>query len=74
MVAVVYIQMYHIQKLSLKGLVSRALKALRFQNYHRKLHVPFVIYSDFETLVNPISTTLPNPTQLITTCEHCAVV
>lgn len=47
---------------------------LKFRNYHRQLKVPFVIYADFETLLKPIQTTLPNPKKTFTaiTCEHQA--
>lgn len=45
---------------------------LRFQNFHRQLQVPFVVYADFETLLKPIQTCQPDPQNAFTisTCEH----
>lgn len=45
---------------------------LKFQNYHRQLPIPFVIYADFETLLKPIDTVTPSPDKPFTvkTCEH----
>lgn len=45
---------------------------LKFKNYHRQLVSPFVIYADFESLLKPIQTALPNPKNsfTVTTCEH----
>lgn len=45
---------------------------LKFKNYHKQLKMPFVIYADFETLLKPVQTALPNPKETFTavTCEH----
>ncbi|XP_063388138.1 uncharacterized protein LOC134674022 [Cydia fagiglandana] len=40
---------------------------LTFDNYERKLRVPFVIYADFEAFLNPIQTGKINPTTSSTT-------
>ena len=34
---------------------------LRFQNYHKQLPIPFVVYSDFECFTKPLNTCSPNP-------------
>ncbi|KAK3093489.1 hypothetical protein FSP39_016361 [Pinctada imbricata] len=44
---------------------------LEFQNFHKQLRVPFVIYADFETLVEKMDTCSPNPAESSTTkCSH----
>lgn len=40
---------------------------ISFQNYPKKLKVPFVIYADFECLLKPISNCQPNPTSSFST-------
>ena len=34
---------------------------LCFDNYHKQLPVPFVVYADFECFTKPMSTCCPNP-------------
>ena len=34
---------------------------LRFNNYHKQLPIPFVVYADFECFTKPISNCSPNP-------------
>lgn len=45
---------------------------LEFQNYHKQLQVPFVVYADFETMLKPIDTSelAPDKPFTIKTCEH----
>lgn len=45
---------------------------LKFQNYHKQLQVPFVIYADFESLLKPIDFVEPHPNTPFTikTAEH----
>lgn len=45
---------------------------LKFDNHHKQLKVPFVIYADFETILKPLDVVQPNPekTFTVTTCEH----
>ena len=45
---------------------------LKFNNFHKQIKVPFVVYADFETLLKPISTNEPNPDKKFTvqTCLH----
>lgn len=42
---------------------------LKFTNFHKKLRVPFVIYCDFETLVQKMDTCSPSPEASSTTHE-----
>lgn len=42
---------------------------LKFENFYKKLGVPFVIYCDFETLVQKIDTCVPDPQTSSTTHE-----
>lgn len=35
---------------------------LKFQNYERQLKVPFVVYADFESILKPIATCMPEKT------------
>lgn len=42
---------------------------LKFENFYKKLRVPFVIYCDFETLVQKIDTCVPDPQISSTTLE-----
>lgn len=42
---------------------------LQYKNFHKKLRVPFVIYCDFETLVQKMETCSPNPEKSNTTHE-----
>ena len=34
---------------------------LSFQNYHKKMDLPFVIYADFESVIKPIHSVQPSP-------------
>ena len=34
---------------------------LGFQNYHKQLPIPFVVYADFECFTKPMNTCSPNP-------------
>ena len=34
---------------------------LCFNNYHKQLPVPFVVYADFECFTKPVNTCSPNP-------------
>lgn len=34
---------------------------LKFENFERKMQVPFVVYADFESILKPINTCEPNP-------------
>ena len=34
---------------------------LRFENYHKQLPIPFVVYADFECFTKPMDTFSPNP-------------
>ena len=34
---------------------------LQFQNYHKKLPIPFVVYADFECFTKPLQTCQPYP-------------
>ena len=34
---------------------------LRFNNYHKQLPIPFVVYADFECFTKPMNTCSPNP-------------
>ena len=34
---------------------------LEFQNYHKQLPIPFVVYADFECFTKPMNTCSPNP-------------
>ena len=34
---------------------------LKFENYHKKFPIPFVIYADFECFTKPMGTCCPNP-------------
>ncbi|KAK4874041.1 hypothetical protein RN001_013401 [Aquatica leii] len=45
---------------------------LKFNNFHKKMSVPFVIYADFESLLIPVHTAFPNPKDPFTvkTCKH----
>lgn len=36
-------------------------KFLKFKNWHKKMRVPFVVYADSESLLQPVSTCEPNP-------------
>ena len=36
-------------------------KMLYFENYHKQLPIPFVVYADFECFTSPINTCIPNP-------------
>ena len=35
--------------------------SLKFNNYHKQLPIPFVVYADFECFTKPMSTCCPNP-------------
>ena len=39
---------------------------LKFQNFHKQMPVPFVIYADFEAITEKISGSQPNNTQSYT--------
>ncbi|KAK4885978.1 hypothetical protein RN001_002249 [Aquatica leii] len=39
---------------------------LKFENYGKKLKVPFVVYADFECILQPISFSKPNPQESFT--------
>lgn len=45
---------------------------LKFNNFHKQLKVPFVVYADFESLLKPVHTSEPNPEKAFTIkkCEH----
>lgn len=45
---------------------------LKFENYHKQLKVPFVVYADFETIIKPLALAEPDPQKpfTIATCEH----
>lgn len=45
---------------------------LKFNNYHKQLKAPFVVYADFETLLKPIQTAEPDIDKKFTvqTCLH----
>ena len=54
---------------------------LSFQNHHKKLPAPFIIYADFEALTTKIEGCSPNPeksntqkTQEHEACSYCYVV
>ena len=36
-------------------------KMLHFKNYHKQLHIPFVVYADFECFTKPMNSCSPNP-------------
>lgn len=40
---------------------------LKFEDYHKQMRIPFVIYADFEAIANKYSTCLPNPQRSSTT-------
>ena len=72
-----------------QGIIKRAVKIempepntkLKFQNHHKQLPAPFVVYADFESLIKKVSTAANDPkksatrkTQLHEACSYCYVV
>ena len=54
---------------------------IKFINYQKQMKVPYVIYADFESIIEPIHTALPNPKESNTTktehhngCSFCYMV
>lgn len=45
---------------------------LKFENYHKVMTVPFVIYADFESILSPLATVEPDSRKpfIIKTCKH----
>lgn len=39
---------------------------LKFENHHKQLPIPFVVYADLECFTKPINTCHPNPTESFT--------
>ncbi|XP_025829967.1 uncharacterized protein LOC112904359, partial [Agrilus planipennis] len=43
---------------------------LKFENYQKRIKVPFVVYADFETVLRPIHTCFHDPNKTATTSTH----
>ena len=45
---------------AVKVVMPKKGETLQFENFHRKMRVPFVVYADFECFTRPISTCAPS--------------